>query len=261
MSVQPPEAIRSAYEAWDWSVASEWDDQAAWRLEERDGRRTHFLKATQLGHFPTALDECERLRWAGPHLPVPKVIDSGSDTSVDWLLTDALAGTDATKHALLADPARLVPVLARALAAFHDAAPVDSCPFEFTMPTALEHVRGRLREGVAEPSDLHSEYRHLTLDQALAEAERLAPEHEDLVVCHGDYCFPNVLLDEAGVVTGYIDLGELAVADRWCDIAVGAWSVTWNVGPGWEDLFYESYGVEPDADRLTCYRLLYDLAS
>jgi hypothetical protein len=56
-------------------------------------------------------------------------------------------------------------------------------------------------------------------------------------------------------------VGELAVADRWCDIAVGAWSVTWNVGPGWEDLFYESYGVQPEPDRITFYRLLYDLAS
>ena len=44
-------------------------------------------------------------------------------------------------------------------------------------------------------------------------------------------------------------------------IAVGAWSVTWNIGPGWEDLFYESYGVAPDPDRITFYRLLYDLAS
>ena len=88
-----------------------------------------------------------------------------------------------------------------------------------------------------------------------------APDREDLVVCHGDYCFPNVLLDDAGFVTGYIDVGELAVADRWCDLAVAAWSVTWNAGPGWEELFFESYGVEPDPDRIRCYRLLYDLAS
>jgi kanamycin kinase len=70
-----------------------------------------------------------------------------------------------------------------------------------------------------------------------------------------------VLLDTGGAVTGYVDVAELGVADRWWDIAVGAWSVTWNVGPGWEDLFYEAYGVQPDTDRIAFYRLLYDLTS
>ena len=70
-----------------------------------------------------------------------------------------------------------------------------------------------------------------------------------------------VTVSDDGIVTGYVDLGELGVADRWCDIAVAAWSVTWNVGPGWENLFYESYGVQPDEQRIEFYRLLYDLAS
>ncbi|MDQ1512065.1 MAG: kanamycin kinase [Actinomycetota bacterium] len=261
MSVQPPESIRSTYSHWQWSVASEWPDQATWRLEEPSARLVQFLKVTHTGHFPTANDEGERLRWARPCLPVPEVIDSGSDAEVDWLLTSALDGTDATRHSWLADPARIVPAFAGALAAFHSAAPVDSCPFDFTAATALEHVRGRIRDGVAQPADLHPEHQHLTLERALAELERLASDHEDLVVCHGDYCFPNVLLDADGGVTGYVDVAELGVADRWCDIAVGAWSVTWNVGPGWEDLFYEAYGVQPDRERVAFYRLLYDLAS
>jgi kanamycin kinase len=261
VSPRPPDIVRAPYAHWEWSVASEWPDQATWRLEEPSTRRVHFLKVTDTGHFPTALDEAERLHWARPHLPVPEVVDSGSDADVDWLLTDALYGTDATKHSWLADPARIVPAFARGLAAFHSAAPVDACPFDFTATTALEHVRGRVRDGVAKPADLHPEHQHLTLPHALDELERLAPEHEDLVVSHGDYCFPNVLLDGDGRVTGYVDVAELGVADRWCDIAVGAWSVTWNVGPGWEDLFYESYGVQPDAARIAFYRLLYDLAS
>lgn len=79
-------------------------------------------------------------------------------------------------------------------------------------------------------------------------------------MCHGDYCFPNMLLQH-GRVTGYLDLGELGLADRWWDIAVGAWSVTWNVDPALEPLFYEAYGIEPDPERIRFYRLMYDLAS
>jgi kanamycin kinase len=261
VTIEPPAPLRATYADWQWSLASEWADQAAWRVEAPGGSAVHFVKVTESGHFPTARHERDRLLWARAYLPVPAVIDAGSDDAVDWLVTDALAGTDATKHALLADPARLVPAFAHGLAAFHAAAPVSVCPFDFTMATALDHVRTRIRDGVAEPADLHPEYRQLTLAQALTRVEQLAPTTEDLVVCHGDYCFPNVLLDPAGMVTGYIDIGELGVADRWYDVAVAAWSVTWNVGPGWEDLFYESYGVRPEPDRIECYRLLYDLAS
>jgi kanamycin kinase len=83
---------------------------------------------------------------------------------------------------------------------------------------------------------------------------------EDLVVCHGDYCAPNALLTE-GRVTGYVDLGELGVADRWWDIAIGGWSTVWNFGAQFEPLFYASYGIEPDPERIAFYRLLYDLVS
>ena len=62
-------------------------------------------------------------------------------------------------------------------------------------------------------------------------------------------------------VTGFVDLGELGAADRWWDVAVGAWSVGWNFGVELEPLFYESYGIEPDPGRIRFFRLLYDLAS
>jgi kanamycin kinase len=71
---------------------------------------------------------------------------------------------------------------------------------------------------------------------------------------------PNVLIDD-GAVTGYLDLGELGVADRWWDLAVATWSCDWYVGPGWQDLFLDTYGIERDDDKIEFYRLLYDLAS
>jgi len=257
----PPSRIRSEYAEWRWTVAREWPGlTTTWHLvaPEPAGR---FVKVVRSGHYPTALDEAQRTRWARAHLPVPDVIESGSDGTVDWLITAELAGVDATRHPLMAEPARLVPILARGLAAFHAAAPVAECPYDFRVTTSIAHARQRVRLGVAKPADLHPEHARLTLDAALAELDRLAPGSEDLVVCHGDYCFPNVLLDPRGDVTGYVDLGELGVADRWWDVAIAAWSTTWNVGPGWENLFYESYGIDPDDGRIAFYRLLYDLSS
>jgi kanamycin kinase len=89
---------------------------------------------------------------------------------------------------------------------------------------------------------------------------RARPASESLVVCHGDYCLPNVLL-EGGDVAGFVDLGELGVADRWWDLAVATWSLAWNLGGGHEALFLAEYGAEPDPARMAFYRLLYDVVS
>jgi kanamycin kinase len=60
---------------------------------------------------------------------------------------------------------------------------------------------------------------------------------------------------------GLSALGELGVADRWYDLAVGTWTTISNIGPGWEETFLEAYGIEPDPARIRYYRLLYDMVS
>ena len=75
----------------------------------------------------------------------------------------------------------------------------------------------------------------------------------DAVVCHGDACNPNFLLDEAGRCVGYVDLGMLGVGDRWADLAPALLSLGWNYGEGWEPAFLEGYGIEQDAEKQAFY--------
>jgi kanamycin kinase len=198
--------------------------------------------------------------WAAPYLAVPEVVACESLGAMTILVTEALPGRDATQPSWRSDLPRLVASLGRGLRSFHDAVGEEWCPFRFDVARALDHVRRRVDAGRIGSADFHDIHAHLTPASALAELEATAPDGEDLVVCHGDYCAPNMVLED-WCVTGYVDLGELGVADRWWDIAVGAWSAGWNFGTEFEPLFYESYGVEPDPDRIRFYRLLYDLAS
>jgi hypothetical protein len=153
------------------------------------------------------------------------------------------------------------PVLARGLRSFHETR-VDDCAFEFTLDVALDLTRRRVEGGLVVPdTDFHDEHRHFTPRRALERLEAHRPQVEDLALCHGDYCPPNMLIDDEGRITGYLDLGELGVADRWWDLAVATWSVTWNLGPGWEELFLDAYGVRRDSERNAYYRLMYDMVS
>jgi kanamycin kinase len=249
-------------------VAPEWDAALAYRLMPwlttwrltGPGGAVRYAKVDRSNRFPTLTDEAERMRWAGTFFPVPTVVTLERIGTTSVLVTEALPGRDATDPCWRKDLPGLVRALGRGLRAFHETVAPDRCPFRFERSRALDHVRRRVERDDINPAGLHAEHAHLSADAALAELEANTGWAEDLVVCHGDYCAPNVLL-ERGAVTGYLDLGELAVADRWSDIAVGAWSTCWNFGDDLEPLFYESYGVEPDPVRIRFYRLLYDLVS
>jgi kanamycin kinase len=192
-----------------------------WRLVAPEGE-VRYLKVSQLGQRASLADERERMDWAAGWLPVPRVLDHGSDGYDEWLLTTGLPGVNAVDDALRADPPRLVRLLAEGLRQFHRL-PVAGCPFGG-------------RGGHA----------------------RRPPGEEDPVVCHGDYCLPNVLVDDWRV-SGFVDLGELGVADRWADLTTATWSVTRNLGPGWEQLFLDTYGAAPDPAKRAFYRRLFRL--
>jgi len=254
-----PGFLAVAYRRWQWTSVSCYPRQMTWRLE-RD-TEVRYLKVGINGGYPGLRAEAERIGWASAYLPVPEVLGAGTDENAEWLITAAVAGRPATDPAL-GDPPAVVAAWAEGLRQFHEAAPVGVCPFDFRLDVAVDHVRRRVASGLIDPAgDFNDDHRCLaTPEAALRELERCRPAGEDLVVSHGDYCPPNALM-RGGRVVGYVDLGELAVADRWRDLAVSTWSATWNFGPGLERLFLDAYGAEPDPVRQAFYRLLFDLAS
>ena len=262
MSAPPPSTppqLESAYAQWDWEPFYR-NDSGVVTYRLRRAAETLFIKVAPASVFPGLDREAERMRWVGHHLPAPEVIDCNGDGQQQWLVTRALKGEDATRHALLkSDPARLVGALARGLTTFHTL-PVDDCPWRFELDRALALATQRVEQSLVGPGDLNEDFAHLSPEQALAQLLATRPSSEDLVVCHGDYCFPNALLT-GEAVTGYVDLGEVGVSDRWWDLAVATWSTIWNVGPGFDDAFTDAYGVARDEPRVQFYRLLYCLVS
>jgi kanamycin kinase len=257
-----PAGLGRYLDGWTVELAWEWrPGRQTWRLTSPAGQ-VRYLKARPADAEIPLAAEAARLRWAlAASLPVPPVVAEIQAGDADWLITEALPGVDATRSPLRAsDPGRLVRILAAGLRRFHEQAPAAACPFRSGPEQVLEQAARRVRGGLVRPADLHPEHAHLSPEAALAELARLRPVRSDLVVCHGDYCLPNAMIS-GGVVSGYVDLGELAVADRWSDLAVATWSVTWNLGPGWEDEFLAAYGLGRDDQAMAFYRLSYDVAS
>ncbi|WZH38522.1 MAG: aminoglycoside 3'-phosphotransferase [Microbacterium enclense] len=206
------------------------------RATGADGIR--YLKWGPLNAETSMRAEAERLRWASAFTRVPRVLDEGRDATHEWLLTAAVPGRSAVDPRWVAEPATAVRAVGRGLRALHEALPVAECPFSWAVPDRVANAAVR---GIRVP-----------------EALREAPPIDRLVVCHGDACAPNTLLDDAGEWTAHVDLGALGVADRWADLAAATMSTGWNYGPGWEEPLLDAYGVAPDAERLAFYRDLWN---
>lgn len=209
-----------------------------WRNEDggltwRIGAGEQYVKLQEPGPDWDPDGECHRLGWVGQYMPAPALIDRGRHGSLHWLRTRGLPGRSAVAQPWRGRPDVAVPELGRALRRFHDGVPVDGCPFEWS-------VAGRVaRFGLASSF-----------------LDRIPPLDE--VVCHGDACNPNFLLDETGRFCGYVDLGSLGVADRWADLAPALMSLDWNYGPSWQPIFLDAYGIAPDPAKQSYYTALWD---
>lgn len=218
----------------------------------------HFIKWTPAGSGVELAAEISRLVWAATYTPVPRVVDHGADAEGSWFVTQALSGESAVADRWIADPESAVRAIGKGLRGLHDALPLASCPFSWSADERFGDVLRRADRGLLDPARWDDQHGQLTVDGAL-EALAETPPIDQLVVCHGDACAPNTLLDHRGKWLAHVDLGALGVADRWADLAVATWSTQWNYGPGWEDALLDAYGVAADRQRMAYYRLLWDL--
>lgn len=201
--------------------------------------------------------EVQRLSWASDFTTVPEVLGAGGDEEGSWIITRGIEGDNAVAPRWRQNPHAATDALGRGLRAMHDTLDVWSCPFEWSLQSRLGEVERRVAEGLLESHEFSDQFVGLTIEAALDEL-RVTPQ-QDLVVCHGDACAPNTLLNETGDWIAHVDFDRLGVGDRWADLAITSWSTVWNYGSGWESNVYDAYGIEPDGAKIRYYRLLWEL--
>ena len=90
------------------------------------------------------------------------------------------------------------------------------------------------------------------MEEAWAVAESNGSFLKNEVLLHGDYCLPNVMLDNWRF-SGFIDLGNGGVGDRHFDLLWGSWTLKFNLGTdAYCGRFLDAYGrdkVEPELLR------------
>lgn len=208
--------------------------------------------------------ERDRLLWLqGKGILVPEVIDWHVAEDGACLVTSAIEGVPAAALSA-ADLLQAWPSMARQLGALH-ALDTGQCPFDRSLAPMFARAADVVGRNAVNPDFLSDDDRQTPATDLLARVERelavrLEQEARDRVVCHGDPCMPNFMIDPQTLrCTGMIDLGRLGTADRYADLAL----MTANAGESWTELdqaqrataiLFEALGIAmPDLGRLDFY--------
>ena len=169
----------------------------------------------------------------------------------DWLLTRRLSGEDCISQKYLDDPIRLCDTLAELLRRLHDESH-DGCPVQDLTAQRLNMAEENYRTGRYDKSMFPDNWGFSTPEEAWNMIDKDGKYLKTDTLLHGDYCLPNILLDN-WKFSGFIDVGGGGVGDRHFDIFWGIWSLFFNLKTNdYCDRFLNVYGrdlVDQDALR------------
>lgn len=169
-----------------------------------------------------------------------EVLGYHSDAS-DFLLTAQIVGEDCIYERYLADPKRLCDTLAETLRELHES-DYTGCPVMNRTQEYLAFAEENYRADWYDKTHFPNSFGYRSAEEAYA----VLQEGKDALKCdvllHGDYCLPNILLDNWRL-SGLIDVGNGGVGDRHIDVFWGAWTLWFNLGTDrYRDRFLDAYG-------------------
>ncbi len=217
--------------------------------------KCYFLKIAKAGILTS---EYEKLKWLEGKIKVPKIIIYENKNEIEYLVTESLLGEMVCSDYYLENPMLGIPIVVEA---FKDIYKVDisDCPFNVALDYKLELVKSNVFNNLLDINNISEEvlkefgspeniYNYLVENRF----------EEELVFSHGDVSLPNLFTNNNSF-SGFIDVGECGIADKWFDIAIAVKSIKRNFGDDAVIEFYKQLGIVEDSFKVNYYLLLMEL--
>ncbi len=205
-------------------------------IDKNDG---YYLKVSDKGTLQTEASLTKYFHKKGLG---SEVIDYYSDEK-DFLLTAAVKGEDCTFEKYLSEPLRLAELLGETLRNLHETDASD-CPVNNRIKSYVSLAEHNYKTGNFDRSHFPDSFGYASPEEAYAAAMAGKTALKNDVLIHGDYCLPNIMLDNFRF-SGFIDLGNGGIGDRHIDIFWGLWSLEFNLKTDkYADAFLSAYGRE-----------------
>ncbi|MDR2043040.1 MAG: aminoglycoside 3'-phosphotransferase [Clostridium sp.] len=203
----------------------------------------YFLKIGDIGDLDR---EYQLTRYFYSKGLATRVVHYCFDMGHDYLLTEKIQGDDCTALKYLEQPERLAETLGERLALLHS---VDYSDFNTVAECPANHTELYLNR--AEINYLHQHYDlslfpdnwgYASPQEAYAVIEANKHRLQVNTLLHGDYCLPNVILNDWRF-SGFIDLDGGGIGDRHVDLFWGAWTLNFNLKTDkYRRRFFDAYG-------------------
>ena len=205
------------------------------------------------------------MRFLEGKLPAPRIMAMDRLDQTEYLLMTRVSGKMACDPEYLRQPDLLLDLLAQALQMLWQV-DISSCPVSRSLDSELAHARQSLERDAVDFSRCEPETFGPGGFESPEKLLRFLEENKpplDPVFSHGDCCLPNIFFD-GNAVSGFIDLGDAGVADRYRDLALCYRSLKHNTDghyghtvPNFRpEALFDRLGIRPDWEKLRYYILL-----
>lgn len=212
---------------------------------------------------------CEVMKWLEDKIPVPKIISYEIKNGFSFLLMTKVQGEMSCDEKYLENPEILLKILSESLKKLWSV-DVTDCPRCRDINTELKEAKFRIDNDLVDldnvEPDTFGENGFKSPIELLKWLEENKPSYEP-VLSHGDFCLPNILIKN-NQLSGFIDLGDTGIGDKWRDIALCYRSLKNNFNGSFggkiyhdfnPDLLFDYLEIKPNYDKLKYYMLLDEL--
>jgi aminoglycoside 3'-phosphotransferase-2 len=184
------------------------------------GHQTYFAKIGDPARGISVAElvrESSALEWLAGRAGAALLVWSGHIGDRPALVTEAIPGV--ALHELSPEQAEAGALAAIAALSELHSLPITECRFDERLPVKMREANRRVAAGEIDISNFDDQNADRSAVEVWRNLTARQPPKEDLVVTHGDACWPNFILRPDGEV-GLVDLGRAGVADRHQDLAL-----------------------------------------
>ena len=213
--------------------------------------------------------QIKMMQWLQDRVPVPKILAHEVENDKSYLLMSKMGGQMSCDIDYLEQPNILLEALAEGLKSLWEV-DIIGCPCMRDLDTILTEARKRVEQELVDIEDAEpttfGENGFKSPEELLEWLDNNRPDFEP-VFSHGDYCLPNIFLEDEKVV-GFIDLDRAGVGDKWQDIALCYRSLKHNFNGIYggkvykdfnPDMLFEKLAIKPNWEKINYYLLLDEL--
>lgn len=191
-------------------------------------------------------------------MSVSEIVLFDNETENEFLITKAIPGEMVCSEKYLNNPMIALKIIKQAFDNIYSV-DISDCPFNVSNKYKLSLIKNNVEKGLIKNEDLKSE----TLER-FENVEGLLNYlinnqfEEELCFSHGDTSLPNIFSSN-DKFSGFIDVGECGIADKWFDLAICEKSIRRNFGEKYISEFYKKLNIVPDRNKIDYYLLMMEL--